>query len=393
MKPRLLTLPHLDDETDTSHRLPGRTTCKARITFHAALFCCLMVSAGEARDPNQGPPGKEGIPSPAVGQPSSKAKHGEFLGIQPGFPSDVKKYDGIIGQIETFGVRWVRMYWNWSWVEPKKGGRYLKPVQIAVDAAHKRGMKILVIASGAPAWANGGKSQDHPPTDEHLQDYADYAAAIAAQTDADAIEVWNEPNNAGFWAPKPDPVKMAHMQVAAYREIKAVRPKTPVITGGLTQVYSAPQAYFEKMLAADADFIKSFDAVGLHPYNEPTDPLQPGSSGMKNILTVQTPAIHQMLVQHGRGDVPFWFTEYGVATHGQWSVAEPAQATYLAHFFDGIAALRGKGIPVGVCIVYSLQDTRPYQGTDDQPFFGLLRHDGTEKPAAAIVRQYAGSTD
>jgi hypothetical protein len=368
----------------------------ARIVTHilfAAAFCLVLASPCHAGDPNPGPRWPGSATRLAAGSPAKNTKHGESLGIQPGFPSDLKKYDKTVGQIETFGVKWVRMYWNWSWVESRKGVRYLEPIKIAVTAAHKRGMKIIVLATGAPSWANGGKSQDYPPTDANIQDYAAYATAIAVQTDADAVEVWNEPNNRGFWASGPDPVKMAHMQVATYRSIKVVSPKTTVITGGLTQVYADPQTFFRKMIAADADFIKSFDAVGLHPYNEPTDPLQPGTSGMKNIMTVQTPEIHRMLVDHGRRDVPVWFTEYGVATHGQWSVAESSQATYFSHFFDGLAALRGRGINVGVCIIYMLQDTRAYQGTDDQPFFGILRHDGTEKPAAGTVRRYANSTD
>jgi polysaccharide biosynthesis protein PslG len=393
MKPQLPIASNLYRKTGSIDSPGGRGVRLLASTFLAIALCCLVASPGQSRESSPESPGNADATRSAVGQPPKKAKHGEFLGIQPGFPSDLKKYDGIIGKIETFNVRWVRMYWNWSWVEGKKGVRYLEPIKIAVNAAHKRGMKIIVLASGTPSWANGGKPQDFPPADANIPDYANYAAAIAAQTDADAIEVWNEPNNAGFWTSGPDPVKMARMQVATYRAIKAVKPKTIVITGGLTQVYAAPQTFFEKMIAADADFVKSFDAVGLHPYNEPTDPLQPGSSGMKNIITVQTPAIHQMLVKQGRGDVPFWFTEYGVATHGQWSVDESSQASYLSHFFDGLATLRGKGIKVGVCIIYTLQDTRDYQGTDDQPFFGLMRHDGTEKAAAATVRQYANSTD
>jgi len=324
--------------------------------------------------------------------PTANVKHGESLGIQTGFPSDLNKYDGLIGQIQPFGVTWVRMYWNWAWVEGKKGGRYLKPVEIAVAAAHKRGMKIIVLATGAPPWANGGKGQDYPPTDANIDDFGAYAAAIA-QTGADAVEIWNEPNNRGFWASGPDPVKMAHMQVAAFKAIKAVTPDTPVITGGLTQVFDDPQTFFGKMIAADTHFIDSFDAVGLHPYNEPSDPLEPGISGMKNVMTVQTPAIHKMLADHGRKEVPIWFTEYGVATHGQFSVAEAVQATYLSHFFHGLTDLRHQGIHVGVCIIYMLQDGSDYQGPDDQPFFGLLRHDGTQKPAADVLRTYANSND
>lgn len=71
----------------------------------------------------------------------------------------------------------------------------------------------------------------------------------------------------------------------------------------------------------------------------------------------------------------------GVATHGEWSVSEAAQAAYLLHFLQGVEQLRAKGIHVGVNILYMVQDSSEYNGTSGQPFFGALRHDGTEKPA------------
>ncbi|HEY2584454.1 MAG TPA: cellulase family glycosylhydrolase [Tepidisphaeraceae bacterium] len=319
----------------------------------------------------------------------SDARAANGVGVQPRFGSDLTRYDAMLGKVsDKLGVSWVRMYWNWAWVEAEPGRRYLKPVEVAVSAAHRHGLKIIVLATGAPPWANGRKGQDFPPTDAHVADYAAYAAALA-QAGADAIEVWNEPNNRAFWASKPDPARLAPMQVAAYRAIKAARPKAIVLTGGLTQVFDDPQTFFARLLAADPKFIDSFDAVALHPYNEPSDPLQPGPSGMKNILTVQTPAIHRLLAGRGRVDVPIWFTEYGIATHGHCSVDEPTQATYLRHFFEGVAGLRARGIPIGVSIIYAFQDDAAYLGADDQPFFGMLHADGTEKPAAAVLRDQA----
>jgi hypothetical protein len=321
---------------------------------------------------------------------SSCTPAGETLGLQQQFPSDTTKFDGIVTRIHAFGVRWVRMYWMWPWVEPNQGKRDFTAIKTAVDSAHAHGMKIVVLATGAPPWANGNQAQDYPPTSAHYADYAAYAAAIATSTNPDAIEIWNEPNNKGFWSSGPDPVAMAHMQVAAYAAIKAASPATVVITGGLTQVTFQPQQFFSQMLAADPKLNDSFDGVGLHPYNEPADPLQPGA--FPNILTVQMPAIQQQLAQVGRGDAPFWMTEYGVATSGQYSVTEAQQATYYTSFFTGLANARAAGITIGPSILYMLQDSSAYgASTSEQPYFGVYKSDGTAKPAEQTLMTFAAT--
>ena len=323
---------------------------------------------------------------------ASCTPHGETLGLQQQFPSDTTKFDAIITRLQAFGVKWVRMYWMWPWVEATQGKPNFSAIKTAVDSAHAHGMKILVLATGAPPWANGNQAQDYPPTSAHYADYAAYAAAIATSTNPDAIEIWNEPNNQGFWQSGPDPVAMAHMQVAAYAAIKSASPSTLVVTGGLTQVPFQPQQFFAQMLAADAKLKDSFDGIALHPYNEPTDPLQAGA--FPNILTVQMPAIQKQLAQVGRGTTPFWMTEYGVATSGQYSVTEAQQATYLTDFFTGLANAQAAGITIGPSILYMLQDSAAYgSSTSEQPFFGLYKSDGTAKPAQQTLTSFAAKCD
>lgn len=321
-----------------------------------------------------------------AGAPACKTR-GEQLGLNQYLSGDPTVAGMTLDGIASFGVTWARLYWAWPYSQSSSSspGNYTPVKQIA-DAAHARGLKLLVVATGAPGWANGGGGDNAPPDDAHIPDFGAFTAGVA-QADVDAVEVWNEPNNAGFWTGTLDPARMARMQIAAYQAIKALRPEVPVITGGLTQVAYQPQDYFEAMLAV-ASFAHSFDGVGLHPYMQPGDPLD-ATLEPPNIMMVQTPAIHQMLVAAGVGDRPFWYTEIGTPTGGPGSVTEAQQATYYTHYFQGFDMLRAQGIPFGINLVYEMQDWSKPDPSSEEPYFGLLHADGSDKPSAAVVRSYA----
>ena len=315
--------------------------------------------------------------------------HGDDLGIVAGFAANPTADDKTLDTIATFGVKWTRLYWAWPWSQPSTAPGNYAPVKQLADAVHARGLKLLVVATGAPKWASGNSnSENAPPVDAHIADFGAFAAGIA-QADVDAVEIWNEPNNGGpnasaFWTGTLDPAKEAKLQIAAYQAIKAVRPSTPVITGGLTQVPFQPEDYFKAMLNVPG-FDQSFDGVGLHPYMQPNDPSNANATP-PNIMLVQTPAIHQMLVSHGVGEKPFWYTEFGTPTGGPGSVSEATQATYFAHYLQGFDALRAQGIHFGVNFVYELEDWSQPNPNSEEPYFGLLHADGSEKPSAPVVR-------
>jgi hypothetical protein len=255
-------------------------------------------------------------------------------------------------------------------------------------------MKVLAEAIGAPTWANGGHDTGtcaliYPPDATHVPDFARYAAGLV-QHGADAVEVWNEENNRGFWQGTRDPQLFAQLQVAAYASIKAMNPAVPVITGGLapvdpdTDAANLPENYFSAAMSYPG-FDRSFDAVGHHPYTYPHDPLD---SYREASLLYQTAAIHDVMVAHGVGALPIWFTEFGVPTGGG-SAAVPLaqQGTHFQHFFTGVDMLRANGINVGDVFVWTLTDN---SATNYEGYFGLFASDGTtEKPGAPVVRAEA----
>src|SRR5439155_16083437 len=86
-----------------------------------------------------------------------------------------------------------------------------------------------------------------------------------------AWEVWNEPNIAAFWSPKPDPVLYARLLAAAAAAIRETDPHALVLSGGLATASDrsngrtiAPETFLAALYRRGVRH--TFDAVAVHPY-------------------------------------------------------------------------------------------------------------------------------
>jgi hypothetical protein len=137
-------------------------------------------------------------------------------------------------------------------------------------------------------------------------------------------------------------------------------------TGG-----AEPLAFLGDVYAAGV--ARSFDAVAWHPYG--------GGPPLQNPHMVGDPeALHALMASMGDGAKQIWATEVGYPTGGAASVTEDEQAE-LAR--EALTAWHAKPF-AGPLFWYSIRD-RSTQGTDREDFFGLLRHDGSRKPAYDVV--------
>ena len=127
----------------------------------------------------------------------------------------------------------------------------------AVRDARARGLKVLLLVNTAPPWAEGagrpaslraGSWQPNP------SDLADFVQALAARYSgnfdpdgagpqpplpaAQALQIWNEPNQDAFLAPQLQgrtiigPDHYREMLNASYEAVKSVNPQMLVVTGG-----------------------------------------------------------------------------------------------------------------------------------------------------------------
>ena len=190
-------------------------------------------------------------------------------------------------------------------------------------------MSVDLIIDDCPPWAAlAGTSGDACPQPASSAQYATFAAEVAARYAPQGVglfEIWNEPNNAGFWAPKPNPAAYTADLVAAYAAIKKVDPGAFVISGGLAPEVTdgtniSPIDFLTAMYADGAK--GSFDALGYHPYSYPALP-DTYETWLAWSQMGQTPvSIRSVMKSNGDSARQIWITEFGAPTGGPGGVAK-----------------------------------------------------------------------
>ena len=134
-------------------------------------------------------------------------------------------------------------------------------IDAAVRQAKADGLEVMLVANGAPPWAEGpGRPADAVPGSwrPNPNDFGDFARALALRYSGgyapagqsplpavQALEVWNEPNTSGAITPtfegKTDTAASIYRDLlnAAYDAVKSVNPGMQIVTGG-TAPYGDP---------------------------------------------------------------------------------------------------------------------------------------------------------
>jgi hypothetical protein len=293
--------------------------------------------------------------------------------------------DAALDQMQAMGVNTVRIGIPWAGINPVPGYYNWSQADYMINAADARGMGILAVITTTPGWANDPSAPGVYGQPASAADFGTFAG-LAAQRYAGkvgAYEIWNEPNAALYYGPQPDPAGYTALLKAAYPAIKAADPNATVVGGvvGSTVTYKNqtlnPVTFVDEMYQNGAQGY--FDALSFHPYQY-TTPFSQGAYNPNNPI-VQLADIHDLMVANGDAGKTIWASEYGEPS----SVGgEAQQAAYLQ---DMLTTWRTIDY-TGPAFVYTLQDTAA-AGTDSatpEDSLGLIRTDGTWKPAANVVR-------
>ena len=335
--------------------------------------------------------------------PSHAATKGEAMGVF----TDLRD-EKIAPEIQALGLGWVRIMYNWTWLEPSDGKMNWIEFDQWVARAKAQKLKVLIVAQGSPAWANGGHGPydrqsglNTPPLPEFYGNFVHYAAELVRHG-ADAVEVWNEPNG-GFWLPQPDPNAWAKLVAASYDAVKAVDPKIPVITGGVCPLAdgslnaNAPAHFLEAALEGVPEFAHKFDGVGLHPYVFADDPTakDPLTAPYQWNAILQTATMRALLDKYGAGDKPFWFTEYGVPTGGPFgAVSADESGLIYQHYYEAFDRLSAQGIKLGPSFFWTLHDISQYQKANAiEGWEGIYDLNGVPKASVAVIKTRADKAD
>jgi hypothetical protein len=322
------------------------------------------------------------------------------------YPQD--RLDEYFASLKALGVGWVRWDMDWSAIQPDNAATYAwqGPDRVAATAA-KYGISSLAIITIAPQWAldpSAGCSVDQhcPPLDPAAFAHFASEAATRYKGSISTWEIWNEPNLNALWRVAAHGAGYPAYLKAAYTAIKQVEPSAVVLSGGLaaaadTGTNTSPITFIRSLYTGGAQ--NYFDAVALHPYSYPV-----AASYIASWNSWQQMAgIHQVMVENGDSAKKIWVTEYGAPTGGPGSSKTLNQLSFVygADYMtesvqqqllgDVISLYKQNRDWVGPFFWYSFRDIGTSNSTPEN-FFGLLRYDGSQKPAYQLFAQVvAGS--
>ena len=368
-------------------RLLACTLCVAAITVAALAGC-----AGEAGSvtvpapPHGAPPLRAGLVLNALGAGSASRRRGELT------------------RARALGVRWIREELSWSSVEPSPGRYRWQRFDTLMVAASRARLHVLPLLLGTPWWAGPGNFA-LPNDPSAFGAFAAHAAArygpggtfwrthprLDRRLAPQWFELWNEPYYRFFSTTGVDPARYAAMVRAATVDGRAANRATRwLMAADLTYLDASGrrQQWLPALAAADPGLMALIDGVAVHPYGFGTPGADDGIPLPFRFERID--AIARELTRLGAGRVPVWITEIGWSTCDKRPDcgSEQEQAQRIADVFTRVRR-RPLSNRVRAVFVYHLHDFPDRAADDREGHYGLLRTNGSRKPAWGVVRREA----
>jgi hypothetical protein len=343
----------------------------------AAVLVVTAVALGGREVRGGGEPATTGVDA-AV----QRARHVGGVALGGAEPAN-RRRGADYAALRAMNATWVRSDVDWQSVEEEPGrwnfGRYDPVIADATEA----GLRHLAILHTVPAWANGGAGNYGPARDPALfGGFCHRAARRYLPLGVHDYELgnevnlphpgWDAPTGASYLVEMLVPCATGVRRAAAELGVAVNVMLGSLVPTGPKGGRAEPSAFLAEVYAGGGR--EHFDSVALHPY---TRPLPPAAS---DHLTGVAQRLHAVMAAHGDGAKRIWATEFGYPTGGPDSVGERQQAAHV----DPAVDLWYSNLFAGPLFWYSARDT----GTDPrdtEQHFGLLRHDGSAKPAYAAL--------
>ncbi|MEG2584026.1 MAG: hypothetical protein RSA27_05930, partial [Oscillospiraceae bacterium] len=186
------------------------------------------------------------------------------------------------------GVRHIRMAFMWEFVEKQKGVFDFSEYDKLVTLADSLNIEITgLLAYSNPIYFNNPETSDKQAlvTPEQQQAYANYCAEIVRRyPKMKAVEIWNEPNNEGFWiGTYEDYYKLVKV---ASTSIRNANNTMPIYAGSIDISKPDPGQYGVPFMQEMFDFglYEYIDGVSFHPYFHPYTTDVPDINGDRRYL-------------------------------------------------------------------------------------------------------------
>lgn len=305
---------------------------------------------------------------------------GDFMGCNCGpIPSE-----SAMRKVHELGLGWVSLSPEMGWY------RDVKAAVGEVQRIHEHGLNCHVVMQVA--------GHDYTKVIANPNEWIAYCKAFA-DGGVNAMTMLCEPNNLNFWKGLDSSMHgPAYVASMAAREIRMDHPTLPIYAPGWSPAGGefAParaMAYFIFRMKELHMPPSIFTGPSMHPYVY--NGVNFGLPDHKEWNAfAQTPDV-QLAAQSLGMPGPISLSEYGVPSAGTQDVypgeqfTEKTQAEKIQQYLDGFMAWRKfRFIDIGFMALSTAIDgdasTRPIEST-----MGVFRKDGSEKPAADVVRQFA----
>lgn len=284
-----------------------------------------------------------------------------------------REYPRFNPMLKDAGVRWLRFFPEWAWVQPRAGEWKWSDADALVGNSKENGIRIAGVFAYFAPWASAdGGTRKCPVKD--MQYWRDYVGE-AVKRYRDRIrywEVWNEFN--GSFSVNGTPAIYAEMVKEACLTARKIDPECRI---GMSCA-NFDVGFFDAAIKAGA--AGHFDFIAVHPYENLGVVMESG--GEFGYLSMAR-TLRTMLKQNGqRADMPLQITETGFQAPispdpaGDARQAEAIVKAYLlsmAQGFQRVFWFEARGPAYG-------------RGTDH----GIIRKDWSARPAHAALKTMSG---
>jgi hypothetical protein len=309
-----------------------------------------------------------------------------------------------LSRIAKAGVTMERLEIDWPAVEPVRGRWNWSSFDEQFAVTARQGITVLPLLMGIPSWEGAATYA----VSRGGSGFSGYVAQVVRRYGpkgtfwhshpgvpyhpATWFEIWNEPYLSQFSDGGPQPEAYARLFKSAVQAGRRASSHAKFLiaadTSGLTDSGQL-LPWVDPMFSAVPDLNRYIDGIATHPYSSTQSPLvyTPGHESRFEFRRIGR--LRQQFAAHGAGSKPFWITEIGWSTcpGSEDCVNEAKQATYLNEVF-GLVKTR---LPwVRAVFVYNYRDSpQATDPSDKEHWFGLIRRDGSPKPAWNALRAAA----
>ncbi len=238
-----------------------------------------------------------------------------------------------LDEMQSANFTWLRQSFCWSDIEPRQNQYNWQKYDRIVEAAHKRGFKILAVLETSPPWARvGGTPPETPPT-EALH-FGEFARQVALRYGDKILhyQIWHEPNLAYYWGRRyPSAKEYVLMLKNANINIHDVQPSAVIVLAGLAPTTENGPYNFNEFTFLEAIYKASgsdwFDVVAgqLYGFHLPAVPVEHD----KNLLNIhRVMYLREIMDANHDEHKPIWATAFGWHTLPQnWQGQPPPIAS------------------------------------------------------------------